>query len=55
MWQASQSRNYFCESLLNIKGDLLMKRYDELLFERFNEDWSKLTPKQMLSLLQVKI
>ena len=31
-----------------------MKRYDELLFERFNEDWSKLTPKQMLSLLQVK-
>ena len=31
-----------------------MKRYDELLFESFNEDWSKLTPKQMLSLLQVK-
>ncbi|MCQ2382320.1 MAG: tyrosine--tRNA ligase [Clostridia bacterium] len=31
-----------------------MKRYDELLFERFNEDWSKLTPQQMLSLLQVK-
>ena len=31
-----------------------MQRYDELLFNRFNEDWSKLTPKQMLSLLSVK-
>ena len=31
-----------------------MQRYDELLFKRFNEDWSKLTPKQMLSLLSVK-
>lgn len=31
-----------------------MQRYDELLFNRFNEDWSKLTPAQMLSLLSVK-
>ncbi len=31
-----------------------MKRYDELLFERFNEDWSKLSPTKMLSLLRVK-
>ena len=31
-----------------------MQRYDELLFNRFNEDWSKLTPAQMLSLLRVK-
>ncbi|MBO4823685.1 MAG: tyrosine--tRNA ligase [Clostridia bacterium] len=31
-----------------------MQRYDELLFERFNEDWSKLTPTQLLSLLRVK-
>lgn len=31
-----------------------MKRYDELLFERFNEDWSKLSPAKMLSLLRVK-
>ena len=31
-----------------------MQRYDELLFKRFNEDWSKLTPAQMLSLLKVK-
>ncbi|MBO4726239.1 MAG: tyrosine--tRNA ligase, partial [Clostridia bacterium] len=32
-----------------------MQRYDELLFKRFNEDWGKLTPAKMLSLLQVKI
>ena len=32
-----------------------MQRYDKLLFKRFNEDWSKLTPAKMLSLLQVKI
>ena len=31
-----------------------MQRYDELLFNRFNEDWSKLTPAQLLSLLSVK-
>ena len=31
-----------------------MQRYDELLFKRFNEDWSKLSPAQMLSLLSVK-
>lgn len=31
-----------------------MKRYDELLFERFNEDWSNLTPDKVLSLLRVK-
>ena len=31
-----------------------MERYDELLFKRFNEDWSKLTTEQMLSLLRVK-
>ncbi len=31
-----------------------MKRYDELLFERFNEDWSKLSSAKMLSLLRVK-
>lgn len=31
-----------------------MQRYDKLLFERFNEDWSKLTPTQLLSLLRVK-
>lgn len=31
-----------------------MQRYDELLFKRFNEDWSKLTPTQLLSLLRVK-
>ena len=31
-----------------------MQRYDELLFKRFNEDWSKLTPAKMLSLLKVK-
>ncbi len=31
-----------------------MKRYDELLFERFNEDWSKLPAEKMLSLVSVK-
>ncbi|MCM1403910.1 MAG: tyrosine--tRNA ligase [Prevotella sp.] len=31
-----------------------MRKYDELLFERFNEDWSKLSPTKMLSLLHVK-
>ena len=31
-----------------------MKRYDELLFERFNEDWSKLPEGKMLSLVSVK-
>ncbi len=31
-----------------------MKRYDELLFERFNEDWSKLSPEKMLSLVSIK-
>lgn len=31
-----------------------MKRYDELLFKRFNEDWHKLPTAKMLSLLQVK-
>ena len=31
-----------------------MIRYDELLFKRFNEDWSKLPVSKMLSLLNVK-
>lgn len=31
-----------------------MTRYDELLFERFNEDWSNLPASKMLSLLSVK-
>lgn len=31
-----------------------MQRYDELLFERFNEDWSNLSSDKMLSLLRVK-
>ncbi len=31
-----------------------MLRYDELLFNRFNEDWSKLPVDKMLSLLNVK-
>lgn len=31
-----------------------MIRYDELLFNRFNEDWSKLPISKMLSLLEVK-
>lgn len=31
-----------------------MKRYDELLFKRFNEDWHQLPTTKMFSLLQVK-
>ena len=31
-----------------------MIRYDELLFNRFNEDWSNLPISKMLSLLDVK-
>lgn len=31
-----------------------MKRYDELLFNRFNEDWHQLPTAKMLSLLRVK-
>ena len=31
-----------------------MKRYDELLFQRFNEDWHTLPAAKMLSLLKVK-
>ena len=31
-----------------------MTRYDELLFNRFNEDWSAVPVSKMLSLLAVK-